>query len=108
MYFDNQGSRHSGIQNTGGIKVEVVDLDSMLAGERVTYIKMNIEAAEPAALEGARNTILKWKPRLAVSCYHKPSHLWEIAFQIAEIRDDYKLYLRQHDGGVIESIVYAI
>jgi FkbM family methyltransferase len=108
MYFDNQGSRHSGIQNAGGIKIDVVDLDSILAGERATYIKMNIEAAEPAALEGARNTILKWKPRLAVSCYHKPSHLWEIAFQIAAMRDDYKLYLRQHDGGVIESTVYAI
>lgn len=108
LYFDGDGSRHSGIQETGNIKVEVTDIDGVAAGGKVTYIKMNIEAAEPAALEGARRTIQKWKPRLAVSCYHRPGHLWEIPRQVLALRSDYKIYYRQHDGGVIESTMYAL
>ncbi len=108
LYFDGDGSRHSGIQATGNIKVDVTDLDTLMAGGRVSYIKMNIEAAEPAALEGARETIRKWKPRLAVSCYHRPGHLWEIPEQVLALRSDYKIYYRQHDGGVIESTMYAL
>lgn len=108
LYFDSKGSRHSGIHSEGDISIEVTDLDSVLDGARATYVKMNIEAAEPEALNGARKTIEKWKPRLAVSCYHLPSHLWELAFQILSIRSDYSIHMRQHDGGVIESTLYAL
>ena len=47
-------------------------------------------------------------PKLAISAYHRPSDLWEVAEVIAAIRPDYRLYLRQHDGGVIETVLYAL
>ena len=40
--------------------------------ERVDFIKMDIEGAERNALAGARQTLARWHPRLALSAYHRP------------------------------------
>ena len=41
----------------GEAKGHVVPLDHVLRGERVSFIKMDIEGAEPNALRGAKNII---------------------------------------------------
>jgi hypothetical protein len=69
---------------------------------------MNIEGAEIDALEGARKTIARWSPKLAVSVYHRASDLWRIPQIVSQLNPRYDLYLRQHDGGVIETVLYAI
>jgi FkbM family methyltransferase len=107
LKFSSSDERASGIAEDGDISVPVTSIDTEIDGP-VTFIKMNIEGAELEALNGARNTIQKWKPRLCVSGYHKASHLWEVPLLIRELYPDYKLYLRQHDGGVIESTFYAL
>lgn len=111
LHFDNAGTRGSLLSEPGtksGIGVPVCSIDDFLSGGRATYIKMNIEGAEIAALKGARQTILKWQPKLAISVYHRPADLWEIAAVIDSISPNYKFYLRQHDGGIIETVLYAI
>ena len=108
LRFDDAGTRGSVLVESGGITVPVVPLDDILKGDRVSYIKMNIEAAEIDALAGASKSIARWKPKLAISGYHKPSHLWQVPDAIRNIRTDYKLYFRQHDGGIIETVVYAL
>jgi len=108
LRFDDAGTRGSVLVETGGISVPVVPLDDILKGERVSYIKMNIEAAEIDALAGAARSIEHWKPKLAISAYHKPSHLWQVPEAIRAIRGDYRLFFRQHDGGIIETVSYAL
>lgn len=110
LHFDNAGTRGSILteNNIKGIEVPVMSIDELLGSERVTYIKMNIEGAEIPALKGAKQAIQKWGPKLAISVYHRPSDLWEIPLLVRSLREDYDLYLRQHDGGVIESVLYAI
>lgn len=107
LKFSASEERASGIAADGDISVPVSSIDQEVDGP-VTFIKMNIEGAELEALNGARDTIQKWKPRLCVSGYHKASHLWEVPLLIRELHPGYKLYLRQHDGGVIESTFYAL
>jgi len=41
---------------------------------RVDFIKMDIEGAEPKAIAGARETLARFQPRLAISAYHEPDH----------------------------------
>jgi FkbM family methyltransferase len=107
LHFDDSGTRGALLVQSGGVTVRVVSLDDTLAGGRASFIKMNIEGAELDALEGARQTIQRWCPSLAISAYHRPSDLWRIPEKIVSLRDDYRLYLRQHDGGVIETVLYA-
>jgi FkbM family methyltransferase len=108
LRFNDAGSRGSLIVDDGGVQVPITSLDEILQGDRVTYIKMNIEGAELKALEGARESLIRWKPKLAISGYHSPSDLWRVPEVICSINPDYRLYLRQHDGGVIESVIYAV
>jgi FkbM family methyltransferase len=45
---------------------------------RVDYIKMDIEGAEVKALNGGRQTIAKYHPRMGLSVYHVPDHPVEV------------------------------
>jgi len=110
LYFDNAGTRASIFNPDAaeGISLPVTSLDKVMNGNRVTYIKMNIEGAEIPALNGAKETIQKWSPKLGISIYHRPQDLWEIPFLIRELNPAYKLYLRQQDLGVIEGVIYAV
>ncbi len=108
LRFNNDGSRGAIISDDGECRINVVGLDEILAGQRVSFIKMNIEGAELDALRGGAESIRRWHPRLAISAYHRPSDLWEVPFAFRKIDPDYRLYLRQHDGGVIETVAYGI
>ena len=46
---------------------------------------MDIEGAEYEALLGARGTISKYRPGLAISLYHRPADLWQIPLLINEM-----------------------
>jgi len=75
--------------------------------KRLDFIKMDIEGAELDALDGAYKTIQKFKPRLAISAYHKPNHLWEMPLKIKAISPDYELYFGHHSPVTWESVFYA-
>lgn len=107
LRFRDDASRGAIFANDGGIEMPVTTIDDVLGARRLTYVKMNIEGAEIDALHGGRNAICKWLPRLAISVYHRASDLWRIPEVISEISSDYQLYLRQHDGGIIETVLYA-
>ena len=93
--------------NTGLIKTELAPLDDII-DERITFIKMDIEGAELSALKGAKKTIQKYKPKLAICIYHKPQDLWEIPLYIKESNPSYKLFLRHHTVLEFETVCYAV
>ena len=58
-------------------KLPLTTIDKMveeLKLERVDFIKMDIEGAEPKALAGAKATLAKYHPKLSISVYHAPDH----------------------------------
>jgi len=92
----------------GACSAHVVPLDSILAGQRVSFIKMDIEGAEPNALRGGEAVISTQKPKLAVCVYHHVSHLWEIPIYISKILPKHKLFLRHYTNLEYETVCYAI
>jgi FkbM family methyltransferase len=108
LRFRDDASRGAIFADDGVIEMPVTTIDDVLGGRRLTYVKMNIEGAEIDALKGGRNAIRKWQPRLAISVYHRASDLWRIPQLVSELVPDYRLYLRQHDGGIIETVLYAL
>lgn len=107
LRFRNDSSRGAIFVDDGDIEIPVTNLDTVLGGGRATYVKMNIEGSEIDAIWGAEQTIRKWRPRLAISAYHRPSDLWRIADLLRNLEPSYRFHLRQHDGGIIETVLYA-
>lgn len=101
---DNASSR---IDNKGDIVVQGIDIDSVVNDEDVTFIKMDIEGSELKALEGARKTILRNRPRLAICIYHKPIDVIEIASYILHLVPEYKFYIRHYTLHMNETVLYA-
>jgi FkbM family methyltransferase len=76
--------------------------------QRVDFIKMDIEGAEMDAISGAHDTIRNFKPRLAISAYHKPADLWEIPRKLKLLNPAYELTFGHHSPVQWESVFYAV
>lgn len=109
MYIDAcEGSKVNGI---GTEKGYVVSIDDYFADsdEKVSFIKMDIEGAEMAALEGAQKTIRQYFPKLAICIYHKPEDFWEIPLFIKNLGGGvYRIFIRHHTELTTETVCYAI
>ncbi|MDD4937792.1 MAG: FkbM family methyltransferase [Candidatus Shapirobacteria bacterium] len=106
VYFSNDGGLGSKVSNSGD-KIEIKNMDSILK-DKITLIKMDIEGCEQNALIGSKETILKYKPKLAICVYHNLADLWEIPLLIKNIRPDYKIYLRHYNQFLFDTVCYAV
>lgn len=89
------------------VEVPVTTLDAYLSGgkDRCTFIKMEIEGSEVAALDGARKTILKNRPKMALSIYHRPQDLELIMDYVENLSLGYRIALRAHNPWCPDAIV---
>ena len=97
LIFADSGSRNSGAFASGKkTEVSAVTLDSLLMGERVDYIKYDVEGAEKEAIEGSRLSITAHRPALLVSIYHRSEDIFALPLQIHGLCPTYRLYLRRY------------
>ena len=108
LRFSSGNGSGSAISSVGDTVIQCVSIDEALSSFAPNLIKMDIEGAEYAALRGARKTIQKHRPGLAICLYHNPEHLWQIPLLIAEWGLNYKFYLRCHYYSGFELVFYAI
>lgn len=76
-----------------GPKVLLTTIDKMVAEvrlERVDFIKMDIEGAERRALAGARDTVSRYHPRMAISMEHQPDDPEAIPAVVAKLWPELK------------------
>jgi len=107
LHFQDGETMSSKIDDSGSSKIDVDTIDNVLHGKKATYIKMDIEGAELAAIEGARNTIISHKPKLAICVYHRVEDLITIPQKIHSFVPEYKLYLRTHSLYSCAVVLYA-
>ena len=60
----------------------------------MTYLRLEAEGSEAAALRGARGLIQASRPKLAVSVYHRPDDFLVLPKLIHEFNPDYSFKLR--------------
>lgn len=92
---------------TGDPGIPVVALDEYLQGGPASLIKADVEGMEMALIAGARHTIARFRPRLAICAYHYPSDIPDIMGAIRDICPDYKFALRHHAPRQLETVLYA-
>lgn len=107
MGFAGDHSQSSRLSEDGNEVVDLDTIDNVLNGRRATFIKMDIEGAEYRALLGAEETIRKYKPRMALSVYHKPQDIIEIPALLYGYNEDYKFALRQYSSIADETVLYV-
>lgn len=91
--------------------VPTLSIDDMVKEknlERVDFIKMDIEGAEVPALVGAKETIRRYKPKLAICVYHKEDDLVTIPNLIKDLNPNYEFYFDYYTDIGWEAVLYAI
>ena len=90
-FFAMRGGRNSSLGE--GLEIRSVTVDE-IAEKGATFIKADVEGGELKLIAGAENTILKYRPKIQLACYHRNEDLFALPEAVFKIRDDYKLYLR--------------
>lgn len=106
LRFQNGQGIASRFSHEGDLVVSVVALDEVLPTFSPTFIKLDIEGAEAAALLGAERIIRVSKPDLAVCLYHRPADLWELPLLMHSMLPDHKLRIRCHRYNGFELVAY--
>jgi len=96
-------------EDRGNIDVEVTTVDEFVESnniKNVDFIKIDVEGLEKEVIEGAKETIQKKNPKLAVAIYHNTSDLITLPLQIHKICK-YNLYLRSKVDGPFGFTLYT-
>jgi FkbM family methyltransferase len=110
---DNQGSPSHGRDSTIDPGARVVvggdlptrSIDSLVNEgviTRIDYIKMDIEGSELPALVGAEQSLRRWRPRLAISLYHRPDD-----FFVHSLGAGYQFFVDHYSIHHEETVLYA-
>jgi FkbM family methyltransferase len=89
-----QSEIHPEAHGPGAIDVPVTTIDQIVADlglSRVDAIKLDIEGSETNALRGARDTLTRFKPKLAVGSYHREGDRRGIPEIVLGVRPDYRV-----------------
>ncbi|MCL1831879.1 MAG: FkbM family methyltransferase [Oscillospiraceae bacterium] len=76
-----------------GVKIDT--LCEVTPELKPTFIKIDVEGAERAVLEGAKNTITKHRPKMLVSLYHRSDDMFELPLLLHSWHSGYKFALRK-------------
>jgi FkbM family methyltransferase len=108
--FASTGTVTSRIVRDGepAVLAECRRLDDIPWALTPTYIKMDIEGAEPQAIVGASELLRQHHPILAVCTYHRSEHLWQIPNLIHSMAPEYSLFLHRYAEECWEGVCYAI
>lgn len=85
-------------------------IDSLIEnGEinRIDFIKLDVEGFEKDVLVGASYSINKFKPKLAISLYHKPNDIFELITYVRHNHSFYDLYIDHYTIHREETVLYC-
>lgn len=100
LIFGDEGNRNSGIfapsKTAKTVELEALAPDGVINGDRIDYIKYDVEGAEREALLGSAKSIRAHRPALLVSAYHKSEDIFALPLLVRSICPDYRLYYRRY------------
>ena len=97
----------SALDVNGDCLIQCVSVDDMAPSFDANLIKFDVEGAETAALLGMKQLIIKRRPNLCVSVYHRPEDLVSIPRLIQSWGLDYRLHLRTHEHNCFGTVLYV-
>lgn len=92
-----RGEADSGV----GYQVPSISIDEFVAQKglgAIDFIKVDVESGELDLISGAVDTISRFKPKIAITTYHKAQHANQIVDAVLSACFSYKFFLR----GIVE------
>jgi FkbM family methyltransferase len=75
--------------------------------KRIDLLKMDIEGSELGALQAAEHSLRRWRPKLAISLYHRPEDLYSIPLWLDSLKCGYRFFLDHYSIHHEETVLYA-
>ena len=88
-------------------EIQIEALDNVVGETRVGFIKLDIEGEEYNALVGAKETLLRDKPLLAICLYHKQGDMIAVMDYLHELIPEYHFCIRHYSTLSYDTILYA-
>ena len=92
-------------------QTETTTIDKVVSDKqlpRVDFIKMDIEGAEPYALQGAEQTIRTHRPKLAIATYHSMDDFVNIPIWINNLQLGYRFFMKHATTHLEETVIFAV
>jgi len=86
--FAADAGSSSRLSHAGDTVIQLRRLDD-LGVDPPTFVKIDVEGAEIPAIRGGLGTVARYRPRLAISVYHRADDLWRIPEAVDEAGVDY-------------------
>lgn len=109
--LNNSKKKFKDIETEVFHSVQTISIDEFMQENNINeldFAKFDIEGAELCALKGAKNSLIKHRPQLAVCLYHKNEDFYEIPLYLSSILSNYTFKFAHQYLGVWDSILYAI
>lgn len=109
--FDPLTAGRGRIADEGPCSLPAVSLDDFVRARRlssVDLIELDVEGGEPEVLAGAVEVITRYRPKLQISLYHEPEHLWELPLAIRRLVPEYTFAVGHHSHAFNETMLYAM
>jgi FkbM family methyltransferase len=108
LSIDDQINPGARLAETGVPTTTIDEVVNRFGVPRVDFIKMDIEGSELGALRGAESTLRRWRPKLAISLYHRDEDLYSIPKWVSSLGLGYRLFLEHYSIHHEESVLYAM
>lgn len=92
--FSSLAGRQSAVG--GEKKTECVSLGTLCGESAPSFVKIDSEGCEYEILDGAREILKRYRPKLNVAAYHKSADIFELVILIKSIDHEYTVHLRHH------------
>jgi FkbM family methyltransferase len=98
---NSYGAPWSFLSEQRGNETEITTIDNFVRDKglkKVDFIKMDVEGVEADVIAGAKDTIKKFSPKIAIAAYHKTSDLFELPLILKNI-ENYEFFMRSKVEG---------
>lgn len=105
------GSHVTDTPTDNTVTCHMTTIDTIIAQyniKKVDIIKLDVEGSEEKSLLGSIKTIVKHRPKLMISLYHKFNDIFELPLLINELDLNYSFYMGHHSSIQWETVLYAV
>lgn len=104
---DGPATRLDGASEDGALTGSIDALVGSGKIDRVDFIKLDIEGSELSALEGAADTLRRFRPRLAIAAYHREDDLLMLPGFLASLELGYRFAIGHFTMSNEETVLFA-